>query len=158
MAKAESKKEFKEKSLYYNRYFSLRYLTAGYFFVNFWWLIVLAMGGSEVVLLPLALLLLCIPAIWEQKKKFDQREGNELPQTKHYYLFQVVINILLGICYFTSAFSFFYPFVDSAAFSFLFMLLLLGLAIGIWSLHHISQIERNEDKFFRRYEAYARQK
>lgn len=87
MAKAESKKEFKEKSLYYNRYFSLRYLTAGYFFVNFWWLIALAMGGSEVVLLPLALLLLCVPAIWEQKQKFDQREDNELPQTKHYFFF-----------------------------------------------------------------------
>ena len=58
-------KETSVKNFRYNRFLLLRYLLAGFFFMNLYWGLSLALSQSWVALLPFGLMVLNLPAIAE---------------------------------------------------------------------------------------------
>ncbi len=65
------RKEAAIKNMYYTRYFSVRYATTFFFFVNLYWVLMLYLSKAGLVLLfPLLLTVLAMLAIWEQTRMY----------------------------------------------------------------------------------------
>lgn len=154
------KKEFEKnknktsiRSMYFNRFLLIRYLTAGYFFANMYWFILLAGYHKPAAIIPALLLIGSIFVIVEQVKKYYDR-GNDVPHAFRYYWVQLFVNlILIGISY-TPMFSAIFPFVRPSGVNFMVSVLLIGV-IGCLVLERkIYNISNGKDKSLSRIKDY----
>ncbi len=145
------KKQFSVKIMYFNRYLAIRYLTAGFFFVNLNWLLVLLFTQSNFFFLPVLLLLLIFPAMGEQIRLY-RNHLNTAPRTKKYVKWQGIGNSVLICSIFTPFYTAIFPFMANdlqgkvAAFVF------LGGGIVLCRLWYkrLEKIQGNQDRQYQR--------
>lgn len=142
------------KNFYYNRYLLLRYLLAIFFFTNLYWFLGLLMSQSSLMLLPLMLLGLSIPAISEHVKLYgEDRQANplKLQANRLYYLIQLVTNVGIGLMALTnSGFTELFPFFKNSTNTRFVVLavLLMGGMLAIIGLKRIQHIGLDRDKHY----------
>lgn len=143
------------KNMRFNRYLIIRYAIALLFFINlYWFLLMLQESISIVMILPLSLLLLSIPATYQQFKLYGDTSndiGEKLKYNKYFFTMQIIVNIFLMTIAITG-FLYSHIFVLMTNLSdtrtFLVGFLALGIIISLFSLKRISLIEDNKDKFY----------
>lgn len=57
--------------MYFNRYLFVRYLSAVFFFIKLYWLIVLFLVQGKTIFIPALLILSIFPAVFEQAKLYS---------------------------------------------------------------------------------------
>lgn len=151
-----NRKEFSIKTMYFNRYFLVRYVSALFFFTNLYWLITLLLSDSSLYIIPLALNIILIFSVAEQVKIYSKHTNNA-KYTKYCFTVLLFTNVVLIIptC-FSSSFSQLYPFFVNQAKSQILVLsiLAIGTLLSLLILYRLYQIKHNEDKHFERIKKY----
>lgn len=148
-----SPEDIQQKSICYNRYLMVRFITATFLLMNMLWVVV--MLSTPWVIVPGMLLLVLIPSVYEQVKLFGQHT-NHLPITQTYFWIQLLFNgVVMGLSY-TALFEKLYPFViaTNANRNMVIIFLALGLLLAGVALVRLYHIGRNEDKAYRYYQDY----
>ncbi|WP_182200246.1 hypothetical protein [Paraliobacillus salinarum] len=152
----DNRRKLAIKSMYYNRYLLVRYVSALFFFTNLYWLISLSMSSSNMYILPLALMIIILFSVAEQVKIFSKHTNNP-KLTKYCFMAIFFTNILLIIstC-FSPIFTKLYPFLTNQVKSQFMVLtvLSLGLLLSTLILLRLYKIKQNTDKHFTRIKAY----
>ena len=99
------------KSMYFNRYLLVRYVTALFFFTNVYWLISLLLSHSSLSFIPLALLILLLVSAAEQVKIYSHHVSNPKYTKKSFMGMLFAHGILIIMTFFSSAFAQLYPFL-----------------------------------------------
>ncbi|MGM0165399.1 hypothetical protein IGI39_000341 [Enterococcus sp. AZ135] len=149
---SQLKKETALKNFRYNRFLLLRYLLAGFFFTNLYWLLSLAMSKSIWALLPLGLIVLSVPAIAEHLRLYGYPSDdvrNQLKWHRLYQITQLITNVILLVSVLTNlgfeqAFPFFTNTVTSKGF--VSCILLVGSLLSGVILKRIKSIYSQKDK------------
>lgn len=152
----ERRKEAALKNMYYTRYFSVRYATAFFFFVNLYWTLMLYLSNTHLVLfLPLGTALVSALAMWEQSRMFTVHQ-RVAKYTRFFYYFSVLLNALLIILVFVGQYHIFFPFfsVSSTTVVFLITSLLGGMLLSLLMLAKLNRIHHNADKQYQRIQKY----
>ncbi|AEO99910.1 hypothetical protein [Heyndrickxia coagulans] len=146
------------KSMYYNRYLLVRYVTAIFFFTNVYWLISLVVSHSLLYLLPLALIIVVILSVAEQVKIYSS-PTNHAKYTKFCFMTLLIANVILLLpsC-FSSSFAHLYPFLINQNKSKVLILavLIAGIFLSAFILYRLYQITHDEDKHFQRIMEYEK--
>lgn len=149
-------KEFSIKTMYFNRYLLVRYVSALFFFTNLYWLITLLMSNSPLYFIPLFVLIAALFHFAELVKMYSSHTNNA-KNTKYFFqlLFWTNVLLLLPTC-FSSSFTQLYPFfVDQAQSKILVLsILITGMLLSVFILYRLHQIKHNEDKHYERIKKY----
>ncbi|MHC5372913.1 hypothetical protein ACYSNU_03850 [Enterococcus sp. LJL120] len=138
----------------YNRFLMLRYFLAILFFANLYWGVFLLASGSVFSFLPIVLLLLTIPTIYEHVRLYGDKTENITSELKFNLLFhysQTAVNLVLilitltGVGY-QQAFIFLTNSV--AAKGFIIAVLLIGLALSLSCIRRIQKIQHQRDTHY----------
>lgn len=154
----ENSKKFRIRSMYFNLYLLVRYISALFFFTNLYWFIALILSDSSLFLIPLISMLVILLSIAEQIKIYREHT-NHAKYTKYCFLALLIINVLLLIpISFHSSFSRLYPFLNNQTNSrlFVFSILVIGIILCLFSLHRLHQIQQNKDKHYERIKKYEK--
>ena len=149
---SQLKKETALKNFRYNRFLLLRYLLAGFFFTNLYWLLSLAMSRSAWSLLPLGLIVLSVPAIAEHLRLYGYPSDdvrNQLIWHRLYQMTQGIINLVLLVSVLTNfGFEQVFPFFTNSATSkgFVSCILLVGMLLSGIILKRIQSIYSQKDR------------
>lgn len=149
---SQLKKETAMKNFRFNRFLLLRYLLAGFFFTNLYWLLSLAMSKSAWALLPLGLIVLSVPAIAEHLRLYGYPSDDVRNQLKWHRLFQItqiITNVILLVSVLTNfGFEQVFPFFTNSTTSkgFVSCILLAGILLSAVILKRISSIYSQKDK------------
>lgn len=112
--KVETRRQQKQalslKSMAFNRFLWFRYVTAGFFFTNLYWLILLS-GQGYYWLLPAGLLLVHGAVTVEQSRKYWHPD-HDLPVTRAGYWAQMAVNLVLLFGIPMNASAVFFPFFN----------------------------------------------
>ena len=147
------RKESALKTMYYTRYFSVRYATAAFFFVNLYWTLMLYLSNARLaMMLPMAVALFAALAMWEQTRMYTR----EAKLTKLFYGISLSLNVLLILLVLLNRFSLLYPFFTarSATQVFLIMILLVGILLNLLMLAKLNRISHRADKQYQRIQKY----
>lgn len=146
------------KSLYYNRYLLVRYVTAIFFFTNVYWLISLALSHSALFAIPLALIIVIILSVAEQVKIYSS-PTNHARYTKFCFMTLLIANVILLLpsC-FSSSFAHLYPFLinQNKSKGLILAVLIAGIFLSVFILYRLYQIKHDEDKHFQRIKEYEK--
>lgn len=142
-------------NLYFNRFLAVRYTTAFFLFLNLYWSIFLLGSLSIVAILPLFLLILSILTAFEQIKLY-RNHCNKLPYANFFYRTTLISNIVLLLTLYSPLYHFFYPFLKNTqdVLNILTILLTVSLLIAFLMLKKLNKIKHNQDKHFKRIQAY----
>lgn len=154
----QNRKRFSIKSMYFNRYLLVRYISALFFFTNLYWLISLAMSDSSLFVIPLAVLIAYVISAAEQVKIYSSHT-NYAKFTKYSFIFQLVVNVsLLLPTYFSSTFTKLYPFLVNQVQSkvFVLVILMIGILFSVIVLKRLDKIKHNEDKHYKLIKEYEK--
>ncbi|WEV60740.1 hypothetical protein OZX68_00335 [Streptococcaceae bacterium ESL0729] len=151
----KKKQEFTMKNMYFNRFMLIRYATALFFFSNLYWAIFALGTRSVLALIPVFLLILSIPVLFEHVNLYGNHT-NLLPATKRYYLLQVIMNLVSLALIPSSIFGQVFSFVKNTQEARIFTasILALGILIGALILLKLKKISLNEDRQFIRIKRY----
>lgn len=136
------------RNMHFNRYLLVRYFTAGYFFMNLYWLILLASMRKMTLILPACLLVGLVLVCAEQVKQYRQ-PSRHLPQAYCYYWLQLSINICLLISLYTPLFTNLYPFIKPTGKGALAILLVVGSIGCIVVERKLFKIAHDQDRYFK---------
>lgn len=150
----KSRKETSIKTMYFNRFLLIRYITAGFFFANLYWICSLIMSNSIWAIVPGVNLIVIIRAVWEQCTMYSSPIDNA-EKTILAYEINLSINIMLIIALFTPLFNELFPFLTNnmKSYKFIFGIILIGIIFCGISLKRLQKIKNRTDKQF----IYARQ-
>lgn len=155
---SKKRNEVSMRNFRYMRYITVRYVLALFFFSNLYWALFSFLHKSYGGLLPLALLMISIPSVFEQKKLYWEHSHLQL-STKRYFKCQLVINNLLFLSvWYSNIFKLLYSFLKykEETIMTIYFILLVGLLALIYVLHLIKRIESNKDKRYRQIVLYER--
>lgn len=144
------------KTMYYTRYFLIRYVVTFFFFVNLYWALMQYLSNSvKGMFVPLALLLVGAIAMWEQFTMFTT-EQPEAKMTKLFFKVTIIVNSFLVFATLFNQSFFLYPFFNETAKSKMVIIAIAGLGILLASLMlvKINRIDVNKDKQFARINRY----
>lgn len=144
------------KTMYYTRYFVVRYAVAFYFFANLYWALLLYLAEIYLpMVLPLTLLALGGLAMWEQFQMFT-RDQKEARKTKLFFKATLFSNSLLLLLTALSSHQIFYPFMNGSlkARLVLAVFLAIGLGLAYGMLKKMSVIDSNKDRQHKRISRY----
>lgn len=144
-----AKKEQSIQSMKFNRFLWFRYATAGMFFVNLYWMILLIGLKSFAWLLPAALLVVYVAVTVEQTRKY-WHATRALPLTKAGYLIQILINIAVLVSVLSGAGHVFFPFFVTTKQSAILLMLTFGIILALWIERRAWLVEHNQDKYLDR--------
>ena len=150
------RKEAAIKNMYYTRYFSVRYATAFFFFVNLYWVLMLYLSKAGLVLLlPLLLTVFAALAMWEQTRMYTVHQ-KEAILTRFFYNVSILANVLLLIIVFVGQYHFLFPFfsISTTTITVLTVVLSLGFLLAILMLRKLSRIHHHTDKQYKRIQEY----
>jgi len=164
--KEEQKSQFEKNRkltglqiMYFNRYLLVRYVTALFFFSNFYWMISLLFYRKNIfVVLPLILMIMMGVSIAEQIKIFHNHSNN-VPYTKWCYILMIIAEIFLILTSSSSrAFSLLYPFMKDGmrSRSIIITILFNSILLCTFILHRLQLIRNNEDKQYQRIKEYEK--
>lgn len=152
----QNRKMLSLKSMYFNRYLLVRYVTVFFFFVNMYWLISLFMSHSPLFFIPSLLIVVLLLSIAEQVKLYSNHTNNA-KYTRYCFKILLYTNmVLLLLSFFSSAFIKLYPFLidQMGSKAFVVIMLTMGILLILSILHRLSKISRNEDKHYERIKQY----
>lgn len=151
------KKAFSLKVLYFNRYLIIRYLTAGFFFTNLYWLVTLLLAKSSMFWVPLGLLFFLLPVIAEQVALYRTHKNNAIV-TRNYFRVQAVINGLLVLSVFSPMYAELYPFMANGlnGRALILFVIVSGLLICLFCQQRLNKIHLNTDCHYQRIKEYER--
>lgn len=142
-------------NLYFNRFLAIRYATALFLFLNLYWAIFLLGSSSIAVILPISLFVLSVFTAFEQVRLY-RNHCNKLPYASFFFRTLLASCILLLITLYTPLFQFFYPFLNNTqnVLNVLIALLAVSFFISFMMLKRLNKIKHNQDKHFKRVQAY----
>ncbi|GMA69010.1 hypothetical protein GCM10025879_02560 [Leuconostoc litchii] len=142
-----NRKDMSLKSMQYNRFMLIRYVTALFLFVNLYWALI--MKNTPIVFLPVGLMVIISLTVIEQIKLFGQHT-NQLVYSKMFFRIQLLVNMLLIISTPTSLFTLLFRFINDTKSNRLILsiLLFIGLVILIIVNKRITLIASNSDKYY----------
>ena len=145
------RKEAAIKNMYYTRYFSVRYATTFFFFVNLYWVLMLYLSKAGLVLLTVLAML----AMWEQTRMYTIHQ-KEAILTRFFYNVSILANVLLLIIVFVGQYHLLFPFfsISTTTITVLTVVLSLGLLLAILMLRKLSRIHHHTDKQYKRIQEY----
>ncbi|BDD39398.1 hypothetical protein [Streptococcus ruminantium] len=162
MRKKEYKKleEYRQenvlKSMYYGRYFFIRYATVTLFFINLYWAISFIVSSMNLaVLLPAVLTCVALLGVWEQSRMFTT-EQREASRTRLLYQIIIITNTFMLFLLLVNHYQYFYPFLansEQVRVSLL-VILLLGLGLAVAILQKLNKIRQGVDKQYYRIQQY----
>lgn len=143
--------------MYFNRYLIIRYLTAGFFFTNLYWLVSLLLASSILFWLPLGLLFFLLPVVAEQVALYRTHKNNA-SVTRNYFRLQAVINVFLALAVFTPVYSELFPFMaqGSSGQALILFVIVSGLLICLFCQQRLNKIHANTDRHYQRIKEYER--
>ncbi|API92142.1 MULTISPECIES: hypothetical protein [Virgibacillus] len=152
----QNRKKLSIKSMYFNRYLLIRYVSALFFFTHLYWLISMFMSGSTLFFIPLMLIIALVISIAEQVKIYSNHTNNA-KRTKYCFIMLLLTNVtlILSVC-FSSIFTHLYPFLFNQDKTRILVLVILfiGILLSVFVLYRLNQIKHNEDKHFKRIKQY----
>ncbi|WP_406786404.1 hypothetical protein [Clostridium neuense] len=149
-------KETSLKTMYFNRFLLVRYVTAGFFFANLYWFCSLLMSYKAWALVPGFNLIFIIRAIWEQCTMFSSPIDNA-KKTILAYKVILSINVILLAALFTPLFGKLFPFLTNSTKSHAFILgiifvELLFCGVMLKRLHQINNRTDRQFQYIKQYE------
>lgn len=152
----ERRKENAIKTLFYNRYFAIRYLSAAYLFVNVYWAVVLYMTQDYLAMIfPLAMVVFAGLTMWEQFKMFS-RDQKQAKLTRRFYQTVIVVNALLALLTIFGLTGFLFPFLLPSQKTMIALLFVqtVGVVVAFWILSRLNRINKKVDKQYIRLKNY----
>ena len=152
----ERRNENAIKTLFYNRYFAIRYISATYLFINLYWSVALYMTQDYLAMLvPVAMLIFAGLTMWEQFKMFT-RNQEQAKITYRFYQTVIGVNSILILVTLTGQIGFLFPFLQDSQQSILALLLVqgVGILLAVWILSKLNRINKNADKQYLRLKQY----
>lgn len=151
------RKKLSLKTMHFNRYLLIRYISAGFFFTNLYWLILLYLSQSRLLFLPLFLIIVILMSVFEQAKLYST-PTNVVPRTTNYYRLQLIVSTGLLLVTFTPLFSFLFPFMNKGVSgrAFIAVFLLTGCLLCLWIQNRLRNISLNHDKHYQRIKQYEK--
>ena len=152
----ERRKENAIKTLFYNRYFAIRYISATYLFINLYWSVALYMTQDYLAMLvPVAMLISAGLTMWEQFKMFT-RNQEQAKITYRFYQTVIGVNSILILVTLTGQIGFLFPFLQDTQQSIIALLLVqgVGILLAVWILSKLNRINKNADKQYLRLKQY----
>jgi hypothetical protein len=145
------------KNMYYNRYLLVRYLTAGFFFVNLYWFLFLLLAHSKFTVIPFSLLVFLVLVAAEQVKLYSTHTNNT-PMTKLYYWLQLLVNLALLPVALSSQFSELFPFMADTqkAGQLLSAVIFIGSLLCLVISRRLRLIRNDQDRHFARIKQYEK--
>lgn len=144
------------KTLFYNRYLAIRYISAIYLFVNLYWAAVLYLTQDYLAMIvPVAMIVFAGLTMWEQFKMFTRNQG-QAKTTERFYQTIIVVNILLALITVTRQTGFLFPFLLDNNQTVIALLSAQGIGalIALWILSKLRRINNNVDKQYIRLKHY----
>lgn len=138
------------KTMYFNRFLLVRYVTAGFFFANLYWLCSLLMSNEAWAVVPGINLILIIRSVWEQCTMFSAPIDNA-EKTIFAYKAILVINIMLVAAVFTPLFNQLFPFLtdNMKSHEFILGIIFIGMIFCGIMLKRLQEIKNRTDKQFK---------
>ena len=152
----ERRKENAIKTLFYNRYFAIRYISATYLFINLYWSVALYMTQDYLAMLvTVAMLIFAGLTMWEQFKMFT-RNQEQAKITYRFYQTVIGVNAILALMTLTGQIGFLFPFLQDTQQSVIALLLIqgVGILLAVWILSKLNRINKNVDKQYLRLKQY----
>ena len=148
------RKETSLKTMYFNRFLLIRYITAGFFFVNLYWFFSLLMSRTIWIAVPVVNLIFIIRSVWEQCTMYSTPIDNA-KNTILAYKIILSVNIMLVVALFTPLFNELFPFLTNSmkSYEFIFGIIISGIIFCGISLKRLQKIKDRTDKQF----IYAKQ-
>ncbi|WP_440894861.1 hypothetical protein ACS127_09805 [Amphibacillus sp. Q70] len=149
------KNETAIKNFHYNRFLLLRYILAGFFFSNLYWTLALFMSKSIFILIPVILLLLTIPAIFEHARLYGDITAEAQNKLRYHFIYQyvqMIFNLVLLVLTITRwGYHNLFPFLTntSTARAVIIFILLVGIVMSISCLNRIKNIYLQKDKHYK---------
>lgn len=151
------RKETSLKSMYFNRFLLIRYITAVFFFTNLYWLCSLIMSNTLCALVPGITFIFIIRSVWEQCTMYSAPIDNA---KKTILAYKVILaeNVLLMITIFTPLFKELYPFLmnNTKSRGFILFINLIGAILCVISLNRLNKIKDQSDKQFKLVKQYEK--
>lgn len=144
------------KTMYYTRYFIVRYVVAFYFFINLYWTLMLYLTESYLpMVLPLSLGLFGAATVWEQFRMFTINQKTA-QVSKAFFKVSFISNSILLALTVLSAHQAFYPFLNESLQARLTLIgfLVIGLVVSTLMLHKMSIIDNQKDRQYKRISRY----
>lgn len=146
------------KTMYFNRYLLVRYVTALFFFTNLYWFISLVLSDSKLYFIPFVLLLFIVASVVEQVKIYSS-PSHHAKFTKYSFMALLATNVIcIAPTCFSSTFALIYPFLINQEESRVFILTILisGILLSAFILKRLHKISLNEDKHYGRIKLYEK--
>ncbi|MDO5516259.1 MAG: hypothetical protein Q4F66_01820 [Clostridium sp.] len=145
-----ARKETSLKTMYFNRFLLIRYITAGFFFANLYWFCSLIMSYKIWALVPGMNLVFIIRAVWEQCTMFSSPIDNA-EKTISAYKIIAGVNVMLVAAVLTPLFNELFPFLQNSIKSHEFILgiIFIGMIFCGITLKRLQQIKNRTDKQFK---------
>ncbi|MGX7047566.1 hypothetical protein RU86_GL002229 [Lactococcus piscium] len=143
------------KVMTYNRFLLIRYVGDCLFFINLYTVLLYLLSHSNLIIIPILLILSQLPAIWEQIKLYST-PISLVKFTKGYFILQTLVFIGSLIIATTPLFNRIFPFLNAS------VEVRIGVAIssGLFALiclamlGKIRRISINKDKQYQRIQQY----
>jgi hypothetical protein len=143
------------KSMTFNRFLLFRYVTAGFFFVELYWLSVLIGTTKWEWILPAVLILTDCAISVEQTSKYWY-PSHRLTITKWGYWVHLVVNILLAIELFMGSNHYFFSYITKEGRMPMILLLSLGIVMITFLQARLWKIEHDQDHYLKRLEDFKK--
>ncbi|MCI1940239.1 hypothetical protein FAM18132_01649 [Lacticaseibacillus paracasei] len=150
----KSRRELSLTSMYFNRYLLIRYVTAGFFFANLYWLFLSLGTQGAMKWVPFCLTVINAVVAVEQVSKYWRRDS-KLPFTKFGYVVQLISNFLSLSIIVAGSGTKLFPFLGQKGLSLATTVLLIGLGICFYLLVRIRLIEKNQDRYLQQINKFA---
>ncbi|KHD46093.1 hypothetical protein ACVRZD_02080 [Streptococcus hongkongensis] len=144
------------KTMYYTRYFLVRYVVTFFFFINLYWAVSLYLLHTLAsIILPILLGLFAGVAMWEQYQMFTT-EQPKAKYSKAFFKTIIAVNGCLGLLTLAGQSRVLFPFFNETFSTRLFIvgILIIGALLSFWMLVKISRIDANKDRQYVRINRY----
>lgn len=150
-------KETSLKTMYFNRFLLVRYITAGFLFANLYWFCSLLMSYKAWALVPGVNLIFIISAAWEQCTMFSSPIDNA-KKTILAYKVILSINLIIAAALFTPLFHNLFPFFinNTKSHEFILGIILIALFLCGVILKRLSQINNHTDRQYQYIKQYEK--
>ena len=146
MENTQNKKRYNLTNVSFNRYLVFRYITAIFFFINLYWMILSFETIRSGNVLPILLFLVDIAIIIEQTAKY-WNPSNRLTVTRIGYGIQIGSNLFILLMILVGHQHIFFPFINEKGQTILILFLLVGCVVSTFIEWRAWQIEHDKDAY-----------
>ncbi|SCB90434.1 hypothetical protein [Weissella bombi] len=149
----QRQKELSLQSMSFNRFLLFRYVTAGFFFTNLYWAILLMGAPGWYWLLPASLLVIDTIISIEQTRKYWHPD-NSLSITSIGYWVQLLCNVILMGATLAGVSHPFYPFINEQSTQVILITLFVGIMVCLFIHRRVWLISHDKDRYLQQLKAF----